>query len=607
MHISRKILLSAALATVLSPLPTVAFAPATQAADQPAVAAPNEHHVVAVKLVGRGDYPAGTTDASMLDKIDRALDRWEVEAAGALDFVRPTKVVALASQESCNQSTALREQAEAMFPSMDFGGDSGDHLVLMMPASCRTKDAVGSLGSAGLRSGGYVVGGYLEDSDQVSTWAHEFGHNLGLSHAHGRTCAASDCGIYAYGDRYSVMGVGVTGAGYGIRALSSFERLRLGLADGAEVRALGLEAGRRVRTFEVAVRGRGTAEGLRGVQVVDPVDDSVYHLDFRNGLGLDGTAYLNGAGAHDGSYYYNKGVTVQKVSTDTDGNPVTVLQAFDWAPTGGWHYALTAGETYASAAGGMQVEVTGMQLTGSPEDVATLRVTLTDPSVPLGTQTGTIAITEHGAVGSTVTATTAGFQDAVLGDVQWYDDGVAIAGAVGPRFTIPAGMDGHRLTATVTGTRESYRDLTATSNTLVVGKDLLVDGATYQIRSTATGRLVSADGPRTSLDNVQAVVVDPSSTSATRWTVAEVAPGVYRLRATGTSKCLDDERARTAPDKPIIVWSCTSNDNQRWTLAGSGQGYALVNQTSKLALTPQADDRLVQSTGSYGWELVPVS
>jgi hypothetical protein len=190
--------------------------------------------------------------------------------------------------------------------------------------------------------------------------------------------------------------------------------------------------------------------------------------------------------------------------------------------------------------------------------------------------------------------------------VQWFDGDVAIDGATGPTYTIPDSMDGHRLTAKITGTREAYEDQTATSNTLVVGQDLLTSRTTYQVASVTSGALIDSAGPRDRRGNVQAHLVAPPVSAFSRWTATQVSAGVYQLRNPATGKCLDDERSRATAENPIIVWSCASGANQQWRLVGSGSGYALVNRSSGLTLTPEANGLLVQASGAYAWTFAPV-
>ena len=576
-----------ALLTSAVPLSGV-VAPAQAAPEaQPA----NVHDVSVVKLVGRGDYAA--TDAQMLHRIDQAVAFLRDEAGAAASFVEPTRLTELASQSPCNDSTAMRAEAEALFPDRTFDSTSGHHLVLLMPESCRTGNASGTIGS-GLRSGGYVVAGMGADSaDEALTFVHELGHNLGLQHANGSECTpAAGCKVTNYLDRYSSMGVGVTGAGYLPRPLDSYERTTLGLADGAEVADLTLPSDRRVRTFDVALRGRGTDSGLRGARLTDPLDGSTYYLDFHNGLGREVGTYIAGTGVKKSGNYFNKGVTVQHLELDAKGTANTVLQPA-WSDGTLTRYALVDQEGYTSPTGGITVAVSGMDLTGSTADTARLHITLTNPNVPLGDQTGTITITAKGAVGSTVTATTAGWADASLSPVQWRDNGALVA--TGPSYTLPAGSDGHAITAEVTGTRESFKDETATSNTLVVGRGVLTDGVVYAIRSQMTGQVLATPGtPTGSGTQVVLQAFSGAPTVQQEWRAVANQDGSFVLKNAGTGRCLDNAAASTKDGARTIEWFCHGGSNQNWRPAGSGSGYTLVNAGSSKATTAGADGAMSQ-------------
>lgn len=330
------------------------------------VAAPasSEHRAYLVKITGKGDY--ADDDATMLAVVDTALQRWVVESEHAIsDFTRVGGFVDLATETDCQDPGELWDEAAALYPQVDFSGDSANHLIVLGPAAC-TKGH-GTVGS-GLASGGLVTVRYNPDSSP-QTLLHELGHNLGLHHAHALRCEP-DCADVEYGNDYSFMGYTTAhDPAYVPSSLDSFQRQQLGVDEHCEIRDARLPDGVPAGQARYVLAPRGTDEGPRGVQITDPRTGSVSYLDFRNGAGRDAGAY------YVGSTKYREGVTVEKTMTDADGDRVTQLQGFPPTAASGPVYSLRAGQAWTD--GGVRVTVDRL---GPPNDAtatATVTVTLT--------------------------------------------------------------------------------------------------------------------------------------------------------------------------------------------------------------------------------------
>lgn len=325
-------------------------------------------------VTNEGAYNAD--EATIMSSVDAALARWQTEAAGALTFDRvATSEFESALACSTTNAGALRSEGEAQFPGVSFGGASHNDLIVIEPSCFGSSQAI--VGHSIVDSSGKVSLAFSTTKGTQSL-LHELGHTFGLQHAYADQCDSTGvCSAVEYANDYDIMGTTMTGTpAFVPAAFDTYDLDRLGLGDRTGMQTLALAPGTASSTTTVALSGRGTDAGVRGLKVVDPVSGDTYYLDFRNGLGRDAGAWYRSSSATS-SNYYNKGVTIEKATTNGTKS-YSVLQTFPQLDGSGYRYAKTAGETFQ--AGNVSIDVTGMQLTGAAQDTATVQVTLTNPT-----------------------------------------------------------------------------------------------------------------------------------------------------------------------------------------------------------------------------------
>ncbi|MFL6173488.1 MAG: M12 family metallo-peptidase [Marmoricola sp.] len=357
----RRLALSALCAAVLAGT----FAAAAAAAPVVLAAAPDPaaQHAYVVEVTNKGDL--ADPDATVLSVVDTALQRWVVESDHVISsFTRVGGLHPLETATDCTDLGALWDEAKQLFPGVDFAGASGNHLIVIGPATCPS--GRGTVGN-GLHSGGLLTVRYNPDSS-LHTLLHELGHNFGLEHDHALACNPG-CADVTYGNEYSFMGYTTPHhPAYVPGALDSYQRQLLGIDEHCEIRQAELTNGQVAGRATYVLAPRGTDDGARGVRVVDPQTGSVYYLDFRNGAGRDADAF------YVGSDSFREGVTIEKVTTDSAGDAVTQLQSTPDDHYGAV-YSTVAGGTFQT--GGISVHVDQL---GTPDDAgatATVTVTLT--------------------------------------------------------------------------------------------------------------------------------------------------------------------------------------------------------------------------------------
>jgi len=114
----------------------------------------------------------------------------------------------------------------------------------------------------------------------------------------------------------------------------------------------------------------------------------------------------------------------------------------------------------------------------------------------------------------------------------------------------------------------------------------LVDGGLYSIGLTGTAKVV--DDPNYSDDGeTQLIIWRNHGGDNQKWRAIARDDGSYSLQNLYSGMCMDDPWADDDAGTGIIQWYCSDTaSNHRWYLVPSGSGYALVNEASGLALTP---------------------
>lgn len=415
-------------------------------------------HAYLVKIVDTSNTKSYlSTDQQILDLVDASLSRWVVESGGGLASF--TRVGAMATYSgSCADPTALRTAAwgaaGTLFPGVSFSGSSGNHLMVISPNGCGS-----GVGTVGSMANGFANGGKTFDDDSPSKGSqsllHELGHNFGLAHAHALSCtSATTCTTSEYGDNYAIMGTTMVKTPAFVPAsLDSFERDRLGVTRTCEVPAVSLAAGQHDVTSTWDLAPRGTDSGTQGAKITDPQTGNIYFIDWRNHTGRDANAYYGGA-------TYNKGITVEQLKTDSNGNTSSLLQALpNPGSTTAFHYALNQGESFTS--GGLRI-----QYDSTDPNTAQVTVILTNPSgtnSALPTQQGSAVVSGTPSPNATLSAAATNWTNGSCFRYQWYDNGAAIAGARSATYQLPAVISGHTYTVAITGQQAGYQPRTATS------------------------------------------------------------------------------------------------------------------------------------------------
>lgn len=154
---------------------------------------------------------------------------------------------------------------------------SNKHLLTLSTTACGS--GLGSIGG----SGGLLVSGSGSSASLgLPTALHEFGHNLGFSHANASICAtttydastsafASSCLTGAYADFLDIMGYTVADSS---PHLSSPQRIRSGYMSDFSALSSG------TTTTTIKPLGSNGSSGVRALQVTDP-DGEVYFVEYR--------------------------------------------------------------------------------------------------------------------------------------------------------------------------------------------------------------------------------------------------------------------------------------------------------------------------------------
>src|SRR3990167_9305922 len=236
-------------------------------------------------------------------------------------------------------SYSLRNQARYAASQNGYNLSNYDRFIYVFP-----KNACGYAGSGSV--GGKPTDTYINGLFDLHNLAHEFGHNLGLDHAHALECGAttlgSSCSSVVYGDSMDVLGTNNGSQGH----YNPFNKERLGWLHSREV--LTVSSSGRFDLLPYADLGAYGVKVLKVVKADDP--SNWYYVDFHQPVGfeanlLDGST-VNAANVTNGVVVRRAGSRL--FSDLLDMTPGTGGSVSDWLDP-----ALEQGHSFSDPAAGV--------------------------------------------------------------------------------------------------------------------------------------------------------------------------------------------------------------------------------------------------------------
>lgn len=337
------------------------------------------HEIVLVVNSPAGVAANTATDAAVRGIATTAAAHWQSSSNGLIPSFTINATVGRMSGGSCTEDpTTTWNRAAGLFGHSNWGAFRSSapgvarHLVVLNPSGC-SETGVGVVGSS-LHYGGAVRMSLGKGVD-ISTLAHEIGHNFGLGHADLHVCNGSSCSGQEYWDLYDVMGVGIRSFD-SLTPLNAVTAARLGFMPTAAKQSFALPSGTATQTVTVTLSPLSAAAGVRHVAVTDPRTKEVFHLDLRAG-----------AGAPVAPYYATSPKRTFGTTSVTYQPGVRMLRATGIgsalvapAASGSARAAITVGQSLTSPSGGVKVSA----LSGSPSSTMALSITLASapPATP---------------------------------------------------------------------------------------------------------------------------------------------------------------------------------------------------------------------------------
>lgn len=330
--------------------------------------------------------PATPAEArGMLDTLDAYIRENSAGRSWLSGTVAGWYTIALSG--SVCDSYSLRNQAQDAARLSGYTLANYDRLIYVYP-----KNACGYAGSASV--GGKPTDTYINGQFDLHNLAHEFGHNLGLDHAHALECGAttlgSSCSSVVYGDSMDVLGKNNGSEGH----YNPFNKERLGWLKASEVLSVGA-SGR----FDLLPYADLAGSGVRVLKVAKPDTPSDwYYVGFHQPVGfearlLDGSN-LNVANVTNGVVVHRAGSNAY--SDLLDMTPGTGGSVSDWLDP-----ALEQGRSFSDSSAGVTLTTSWVDAQKAQVDVqfsGSASCVQNAPSVQVGAP-----VTQWGSAGQTLT------------------------------------------------------------------------------------------------------------------------------------------------------------------------------------------------------------
>lgn len=291
------------------------------------------------------------------------------------------------SSTVCDSYT-LRNEAQGAAMQAGYNLGNYDRLIYVFP-----QNACGYAGSGSV--GGKPTDAFINAQFDLHNLAHEFGHNLGLDHAHALDCGAtslgSSCDSIVYGDTLDVLGY-YAGEGH----YNAFNKERLGWLQTSEILTVSNSG-----NYSLVPYADLASSGVRVLKVAKPNDpNNWYYVDFHQPVGFE-AQLLDGSTVNVANI--TSGVTVRQAGSNSysellDMTPGSGGLVSDW-----FDPALDQGLSFTDPTAGVTLTTTWADSQKAQVDVqfaASASCVQNAPSVQVGAP-----VTQWGNAGQTLSYT----------------------------------------------------------------------------------------------------------------------------------------------------------------------------------------------------------
>jgi len=333
---------------------------------------------------------------------------WQEESAGKVSFELGGVETRSLNKTACDPDAVWNSQQSVAFSGQFDNGawvGTSKHLLTLTLEKAACEQGAG-FGTVGLDGGLIFSASGIDSTTGLPVLYHEYGHNLGLSHANAAICRSSSidasvgnyvfvnvaadaggvyqtsvkCPVEEYGDVLDIMGYTVDNSA---PHASSPERYAFGWMTATKPVA--------AKTTTVTLRSLNESTGTRAIRVTDPRSGAVYFVEYRTPAGRDANS-IEFQNTQAGTYYpaaiYTGNYAVAFASGDAANGIVRILRPLkleSGSPAGSTVLAvapvstdgrtrldsLGAGESFTTAGGGTKISVTSL----SPAGGAVIKVT----------------------------------------------------------------------------------------------------------------------------------------------------------------------------------------------------------------------------------------